>query len=42
MLDKNPKLVNTLGKKAHERVKKHYTWEKVISDYDKIFKKLMC
>jgi len=40
MLDKNPKLVNTLSKKAHERVKKHYTWDQVINKYEKVFKTL--
>ena len=38
MLDKNVNLVNNLKKKAFIRVTKLYTWEKVIADYDKLFK----
>jgi len=40
MLDKNVNLVNDLKKKAFIRVTKLYTWEKVIADYDKLFKTL--
>jgi len=40
MLDKNVNLVNNLKKKAFIRVTKLYTWEKVIADYDKLFKTL--
>ena len=40
MLDKNLNLVNDLKKKAFIRVTKLYTWEKVIADYDKLFKTL--
>ena len=38
VLDKNVNLVNNLKKKAFIRVTKLYTWEKVIADYDKLFK----
>ena len=40
MLDKNVNLVNNLKQKAFIRVTKLYTWEKVISAYDKAFKTL--
>jgi len=40
MLDKNVNLANNLKKKAFIRVTKLYTWEKVIADYDKLFKTL--
>ena len=40
MLDKNVNLVNDLKQKAFIRVTKLYTWEKVIADYDKLFKTL--
>jgi len=40
MLDKNVNLVNNLKQKAFIRVTKLYTWEKVIADYDKLFKTL--
>ena len=40
MLDKNVNLVNDLKKKAFIKVTKLYTWEKVIAEYDKLFKTL--
>jgi len=40
MIDKNVNLVNVLKKKAFIRATKFYTWEKVIADYDKLFKTL--
>jgi len=40
MLDKNVNLVNDLKKKAFIRVTKLYTWEKVIADYDELFRML--
>jgi len=36
----NPLEVRTLGEKARERVKRLYTWEKVVADYEKIFMEL--
>ena len=41
ILDKNEKLVKSLGEKAFQRVKKFYTWEKIIFEYDKLFKELL-
>ena len=40
-LDSNENLVKSLGDRALVRVKKHYTWEKVISDYDIVFRSLV-
>ena len=40
MLENNVNLVNDLKKKVFIRVTKLYTWEKVIADYDKLFKTL--
>jgi glycosyltransferase involved in cell wall biosynthesis len=41
MLDKDVNLVNALKKKAFVRVTKLYTWKRVISEYDQIFKLLL-
>jgi glycosyltransferase involved in cell wall biosynthesis len=41
MLDRNKTLTNQLGKKAFHRVRTHYTWNKVISDYDAVFRSLI-
>lgn len=35
-LDRNT--INNLGKIAKERVKQEYTWEKIVNEYEKIFK----
>jgi rhamnosyltransferase len=39
MLDKDGDLVNSLSRKAFRRVRDFYKWEKVISDYDTVFRK---
>ncbi len=36
----NPDIVASLGKKAVERIKKHYSWEKVADDYEALFCRL--
>jgi len=39
-LDKDENVVKSMGERAKERVKMHYTWEKVISAYEGIFKQI--
>lgn len=34
-LDRN--VINNLSEKAKDRIKKEYTWEKIINDYEKVF-----
>ncbi len=36
----NPAEVRALGKKAVERIEQHYSWDKVTSDYESLFKRL--
>lgn len=36
----NPRLVRAAGEKAQARVVEHYTWDKITSDYEKLFLKL--
>ncbi len=36
----HPKEVQNLGKKAVERIEKNYSWEKVTSEYEALFKRL--
>lgn len=42
MLDKNQKLVINLGQKAFNRATQHYTWDKVIAEYHKLFRTIIC
>ncbi len=36
----NPDLVRSYGEKAVERIRRHYTWDKITEDYEKLFYKL--
>ncbi len=38
---RNPEKVKEYGKKAEERVSKLFTWDKVTSDYERLFKKII-
>lgn len=35
----NPQKVNDYGEKATKRIQQHYTWDKVVNDYEKLFQK---
>lgn len=37
----HPQEVEKYGKKAHERVRKMFTWEKVTSDYERLFRRII-
>lgn len=38
----NPEKVTEFGRKAEERIRKHYSWDKVTDDYERLFKKISC
>ncbi len=38
---KNPQLIKSMREKAVERIREHYTWEKIINQYQALFEQIM-